>query len=86
MICLVSVPPDVDPYTIKLGWLNEDDFIADDSRIITDTSNDYINGYLVTIIRFDPLYEEDEGEYICYAVINGSFISELINLRNFRST
>ena len=86
VICSVSVPPNVDPDTIELGWLNEDDIITNDSRIIIDTSIDYFNdSNLVTIIRFDPLSEKDEGEYICYAVINGSYIFELINLQNFKS-
>ena len=86
MICSVSVPSDVDPDNIELAWLNEDDFITDDSRIILNSSNDSFNdSTLVAIIQFDPLSEEDEGEYICYAVINGSYIFESINLQNFRS-
>ena len=86
VICSVSVPPDVDPDTIELGWLNEDDIITDDSRVTIDTSSDYYNdSSIATIIQFDPLIEDDEGEYICYAVINGSFIFEPINLQNFSS-
>ena len=86
VICSVSVPPDIDPDTIELGWLNEDDIITDDSRVTIDTSSDYYNdSSLATIIQFDPLFEDDEGEYICYAVINGSFIFEPINLQNFTS-
>ena len=86
MICSVSVPPDVDPDTVELGWLNEDDIITDDSRVTIDTSSDYFNdSTLVTIIQFDPLTEEDEGEYTCYAIINGSFTFESINLQNFTS-
>ena len=86
IICLISVLPDVDPDTIELGWLNEDDIITDDSRVTINTSSDYYNdSSLVTIIQFDPLFEDDMGEYICYAVINGSFISESINLQDFTS-
>ena len=86
VICSVSVPPDVDPDTIELGWLNEDDIITDDSRVTIDTSSDHYNdSSLATIIQFDPLIEDDEGEYICYGVINGSFIFEPINLQNFTS-
>ena len=40
---------------------------------------------LVTIIQFDPLAEEDEDEYTCYAVINGSFMFESISLQNIIS-
>ena len=86
VICSISVPPNVDPSTTELGWLNEDDIITDDSRVTIDTSSDYYNNSnLATNIQFDPLFEDDEGEYICYAIINGSFIYDFINLENFRS-
>ena len=86
VICSISIPPDVDPDTIELGWLNEDDIITDDNRVAIDTSSDYYNdSSIATIIQFDPLIEDDEGEYICYAVINDTFIYESINLQNFTS-
>ena len=86
VICSVSVPPDVDPDTIELGWLNEDDIITDDSRVTIDTSSDYYNdSSIATVIQFDPLIEDDEGEYICYVEINGSFILQPVNLQNFTS-
>ena len=86
VICSLPIPPGVDPDTIELGWVNEDDIITDDGRVTIDTSSDYYNDSgLVSIIQFDPLFEEDEGEYICYAVINGSFIFEPINLQYFTS-
>ena len=86
VICSVPVPPGVDPDTIELAWLNEDEIFTDDSRVTIDTISDYFNdSTLVTIIQFDPLSEEDEGEYTCYAKVNGSFIFESINLQNFRS-
>ena len=82
VICSISVPPGVDPDTIELGWLNEDDIITNDSRVTIDTSSDYFNGStLVTTIQFDPLTEEDEDEYTCYAMINGSYVFESINLQ-----
>ena len=83
VICSISMFPNVDPSAIELGWLNKDDIITDDSRVTIDTSSD--DSSLATFIQFDPLFEDDEGEYICYAVINGSFIYEFINLENFRS-
>ena len=84
MICLISVPPDVDPDTIELGWLNEDDIITDDSRVTIDTSSGYYNdSTLATVIQFDPLTESDEGEYICYAIMSGSLIFDSISLHNF---
>ena len=85
VICSISVPPDVDPDTIELGWLNEDDIITDDSRVTIDTSSHYINTTLVTTIQFDPLHEEDQDEYICYTIENGSFIFGLVNLQEFTS-
>ena len=86
MICSISLPADVDPDTVELGWLNEDDIITDDSRVTIDVSSDYFNdSTLVTIIQFDPLAEEDEDEYTCYAIINGSSIFESISLQNIIS-
>ena len=84
VICSISVPPDVDPDTIELTWLNEDDIITDDSRVTINTSSNYHNdSTLVTIIQFDPLIKDDEGKYICYTIINGSLISDSISLFNF---
>ena len=86
MICSVSIPPGVDPNTIELGWVNEEDIITDNSRVAINTSTGYSNtSTLVTIIQFDPLTEDDEGEYFCYATINDSFVFEPINQQNFRS-
>ena len=86
MICSISLPADVDPDTVELGWLNEDDIITNDSRVTIDVSSDYFNdSTLVTIIQFDPLAEEDEDEYTCYAIINGSFIFESISLQDIIS-
>ena len=86
VICSISVPPDMDPDATELGWLNEDNIITDDSRVTINTSSDYHNdSTLVTIIQFDPLIEDDEGEYICFAIINGSFIIEYMILQNFAS-
>ena len=86
VVCSISVPPDVDPETIELGWINEDDIITDDSRVTIDTPSDYYtDSTLVTIIQFDPLFEDDEGEYICYSIINGSLIFQSTDLHNFTS-
>ena len=93
VICSISVPPDIDPDDIELGWLNEEDIITDDGRVtITespdDLSNDSSNfstSVVTTVLRFDPLYEDDEGTYTCIAIINESEISASIQLQNFRS-
>ena len=93
MICSISIPSDVDPDTIELGWLNEDDIITDDSRVtivrlsnyfINISSNFSIRGFF-TIIQFDPLFEDDEGNYSCYSVINETVMSTSIQLQT-RST
>ena len=91
MICSIVVPSDVDPDSIELGWINKGNIITDDSRVTIDTSpTNASSGYfndstLFTSIQFDPLTEEDEGQYICYAIINGSVIFEPISLQNFTS-
>ena len=83
--CSISVPPGVDPDTIEFGWLNEDDIITDDSRvtIVRSSTDNFNESTLVTIIQFDPLKEEDEDEYICFTILNESFIFKSINLQNF---
>ena len=86
VICSVYLPPDIVLDTIVIAWLHEEDIITENNRVTIDTSNDYFNDSIpVTVIQFDPLSEEDEGEYICYAIINGSFIYESIHLQNFSS-
>ena len=72
----------VDHSAIELAWLNKDDIITDDHRVTIDASSDHDNAI---IIQFDPLTEEDEGEYTCYAMINGSFLFQSISLQNFTS-
>ena len=86
VICSISVPPDVDPDTIELGWLNEDDIITNDSRVtIVRSSTNFSTSVITTIIQFDPLFEDDEGTYSCYVLTNESEISTSIQLQNFRS-
>ena len=84
----------MDPDTIELGWLNEEDIVTDDSRVtiidsFADPSNDSSNftvNMITTVIQFDPLFEEDEGNYSCYAIVNETERSTSIQLQNFRST
>ena len=93
VMCSISVPADVDPDTIELGWINEDDIITDDSRVtIVETPDDLsnnssnINTSVITIVlRFDPLYEDDEGIYTCFAIIDESEAFASIQLQNFGS-
>ena len=86
LICTISVPPDVDPNTVELGWLNEDDIITDDSRVtIIESMHDSVNNVITTVIHFDPLYEDDEGTYSCYSTINEVQKFTSIQLQNFRS-
>ena len=82
MICSISIPPNLDPDTVEFGWLNIG-INANNSRVILYTTKD--DSTLVTIIQFDTLIEEDEDEYICYAVMNGSLIYESIDLHEFTS-
>ena len=86
VICSISVPPDVDPDTIELGWIYKDDIITDGSRVTIDASRYYFNeNTLVTIIKFLLLFEKDEGEYFCYAILNGLFVMESTIMQNFKS-
>ena len=86
MICSVSVPPDVDPDTIQLAWLNEDDIITDDSRVTIDTSTYYFNeSTLFTTIQINLLFEDEPGDFICYVISNGSLIYKSIRLQSFTS-
>ena len=88
VICSVILPFDVDPNTIQLAWINEQDIVTGDGRITVSESNNNFESSattLATTIQFDPLIESDEGEYTCYAAINGSFIFESIQLQDFRS-
>ena len=86
LICSISLPPDVDLDAIEFGWIYENSFITDDSRVTIDTSRYYFNeSTLVTIIQFFPLFEKDEGEYFCYAILNGLFVMESTIIQKFKS-
>ena len=91
MICSILLPSDVQPDTVELGWLNEEEFITDDNRVtIIELSNvapvnSSSNFSVTTIIRFDPLHEDDEGTYTCYSIVNKSESFTSIQLQNFRS-
>jgi len=86
VICTIAIPSNVNPDNIELGWVNQDEIITDDSRVTINASSGYFNdSTLFTSIQFDPLSEEDEGEYICYAMINGLFKFVSIRLQNFTS-
>ena len=87
--CSISVPSNLDPDTIELGWLNENDIVTNDSRV---TIIKYLNGttnlsssVITTAIRFNPLFEDDKGAYSCYSVVNESIKLASINLQNFMS-
>ena len=86
VICSISIPPYVNPDTAELGWLYEGEIVTDDSRVTINSSNNHFNdGTLITIIQFNVLIQEDEDEqYICYAIINGSLIYKPIALHNFK--
>ena len=74
----------MDADTVELGWRNEEDIITGDSRV-TITSNFSINA-ITAVIRFDPLFEDDEGIYTCYSVVQGLIKSTSIQLQNFRTS
>ena len=83
VICSIFVPINVDLDAITLAWLNEEDIITTDGRVTIDESNSNSSaGNLTVTIQFDPLFENDENNYTCYAMINGSFVFESIELQS----
>ena len=50
-----------------------------------DSSSNISTSVITTTIQFDPLFEDDEGSYTCFAVINESETVTSIQLQNFRS-
>ena len=93
VICLISVPPDMDPDTIELGWLTENDIINNTRVTIIKSTNDSSNNLsnsstivITTVIQFDPLFEDDEGTYSCfYSKMNQSALFTSIRLHSFIS-
>ena len=86
--CSVLLSSDVDPNSVKLSWRNKEDIVTADSRvtIITSSVNSTLNASsITTTIRFDPLFENDEGKYTCYASVNGLLLFESIQLEHFWS-
>ena len=83
VICSIFIPISVDPDAIKLAWLNEEDIVTTDGRVTVDElSGNSSAGNLTVTIQFDPLFEDDENNYTCYAIINGSFVFESIELQS----
>ena len=85
--CSISVLSNVDPDTVELGWLNEDDIITNDSRVtIIKSLNGTTNlstSVITTAIRFNPLFEDDGRAYSCYSAVNDSIKLASKNLQNF---
>lgn len=99
MICSISINSDVEPDSIDLAWFNEEDIVTVDGRVniveSTDTDNstnftsnftsNFNTSVITTVIQFDPLFEDDEGTYSCYSMVNESVKFRSIQLQNFRS-
>ena len=82
----------MDPDTIELGWLNEDDIVTDDSRVTIIRSSNHsanissnFNTIITTVIQFDPFFEDDKGNYSCYSIANKSVKYISTPLNNFTS-
>jgi len=86
VICSITVPPGVDPDTVELEWLNDDNITTDDGRItiISDNSTSFDGTTLSTRLRFDPLFEDDQGNYSCYSIVNDTLKFQTAELTNFR--
>ena len=92
VICSISVTSDADLDSVELAWFNKEDIVTMDGRVrIIDSANDLANfssdntSVITTIIQFNPLFQNDEGNYACYSVVNGSVKFESIQLQNFKS-
>ena len=92
VICSISVTSNADLDSVELAWFNKEDIVTMDGRVrIIDSANDSANfssdntSVITTIIQFNPLFQNDEGNYACYSVVNGSVKFESIQLQNFRS-
>ena len=78
---------------VELAWLNEEDIITADNRVtivnytdnIVNSSLNFSINAIITAIEFNPLFENDAGNYICYSTINGSSQFRSVQLQNFRS-
>ena len=90
LICAIFVPPGVDP---ELRW-DYEEFISDDGRVTiietpdvepNNSSFNFSSSVITTIFQFDPLYEDDEGNYTCYSIVNESEYYTSIQLLNFAS-
>jgi len=83
----------VDPDSIELGWINEENIVTNDSRVtiidstyhLTNLSSNFSTCCITTIIQFDPLFEDDEGKYSCYSKMNDSVQFVSIQLQIFKS-
>ena len=93
VICSISINSDVDLDSIDLAWFNGEDIVTVDGRVtIVESTNDSTNttfnsnsSVITTVIQFDPLFEDDEGTYSCYSMVNESVKFRSIQLQNFRS-
>ena len=93
VICSISVNSDVDPDSIDLAWFNGEDIVTVDGRVtIVESTNDSTNitfnsnsSVITTVIQFVPLFEDDEGTYSCYSMVNESVKFRSVQLQNFRS-
>ena len=83
VICSIFIPINVDLDSITLAWLNKEDIVTTDGRVtIDESSGNSSAGNISVTIRFDPLFEDDANNYTCYALINGSFVFESMELQN----
>ena len=83
----------MDPYSIDLAWFKGEDIVTIDGRVtIVESTNNSTNitfnsnsSVITTVIQFDPLFEDDEGTYSCYSIVNESVKFRSVQLQNFRS-
>ena len=80
LVCMITLSSTTQLVSINLSWY----FTSNDTRVevisITNTTDDSIGIIYTTVIQFDYLTEEDEGNYTCTLTIDGESAESTFNL------
>ena len=80
LVCLIALSSTVQSNLVNLTW----NFTSNDSRVTviptTITINDSIGIIYTTVIQFDYLLEEDEGNYTCTLIVDGDVAQPTFNI------
>ena len=80
LVCLIALSSKVQSGSVYLTW----NFTSNDNRVTviptTITTDDSIGIIYTTVIQFDYLVEQDEGNYNCTLTIEGESAESTFNL------